>query len=274
MISFKTLQAYRSIALPLSANISGVITFPYSGIHFNPPFRKDTPPMCRGPVQGLHAYDIGGTLVDTTERDRTLEALFSLSDGGVRENLFRNPELTRLISNAQELGILSGDINTPPCDGATEQLERERTEGYGILALTVGTYAMARSMLYGAKLLPKVDGLVTTEELIDAEFDPTQKTQRMFELIGRTLAVYHGQTFKSYTDNSLDDARAAIAARETLAREYGRNAHFPIYLVHPTATDDELGETDFGAVVIRRITEKGERDNKTSSYTLGEHHAN
>lgn len=274
MILSKTLQDYHPIALLISRNMIGVNTLPYSGIVFNPPFRGETPSMRRELTQGLHAYDIGGTLVDTTARDRTLEEMFSLSNEGVRENLFRNPDLTRLISNAQELGILSGNINTPPCDSATEQLERERTEGDGILAVTVGTYAMARSMLYGAKLLPKVDGLVTTEELIDAELDPTHKTQKMFKIIGHVLAQYYGQALKSYTDNSLDDAREAIAAREALVKEYGRSGYFPIYFVHPTATDEELGETDFGAVVIRRITEKGTADQKTSSYKPGEYHAN
>lgn len=272
MISSKTLQDYHPIALPLAGE--GIGRLPYSGVYFNQTVRRDTPPMRQELVQGLHAYDIGGTLVDTIERDRTLEEMFSLPENGIKRALFKNRELTRLISNAQELGILSGDINTPPCDGVVEQLEKEKAEGYGILAVTVGTYAMARSMLYGARLLPRVDGLVTTEELIDGTFDPTHKTQKMFEMIGHTLAEYYGQALKSYTDNSLVDAKAALAARETLVKEYGRNAHFPIYFVHPTATDEELGETDFGVVVIRKITEKGERDTKTSSYKIGEYHAN
>ena len=235
--------------------LAPVTDIPYSGKVERPAFIHSFP------SDAVHGYDIGGTLASATNRDKVIRDLLGLvPDADVKQCWFRDEEMTRRISLAQEEGILSGKINVEALPGVFPQLARQRLCGCGILAITVGTYQMGRSFLYGAGLEQAVDGLVTTEEAIALGVTPAskahKKTPELFVAVSTALADGQGLHLASYTDNSLDDAVAAVKARELLLQRYGTKAFFPIYFVRGDTDHSELGETASGFIVISSLQDK------------------
>ena len=240
---------YQHIGSPVGER---TIHLPYSGSYRNLGF--DTSKITR---EAIHAYDIGGTLANAQKRDQVIRETLRL-EGEVKELLFKDTELTQRISEAQALGIASGKITVRPWDGVVEQLVKEREEGYGTLAITVGTYQMARSFLGGARLTQYMDGLITTEEASLYGVDVSKKTEELFILTYTKLVDKFGMPIVSYTDNNVAEVHAAIAARKELVKRYGEIAKFPVYHLKTNATEEELGQTSTGHIVIRTIKEKRE----------------
>ncbi|MFC1723949.1 hypothetical protein ACFL0V_07470 [Nanoarchaeota archaeon] len=243
---------YKNFASPISDK--GPHELPYSGVYHNPGLTLED-------TNKIHAYDIGGTLAKAHERDTKIKQLLGLPiDENIKSCLFSNPTMTKKISEAQEQGILSGAITIDTLDGTVAQLSKEKKKRNKILALTVGTYQMARSFLHGAKLEEYIDNLVTSEEAAHQLSIPAnRKTAEMFISTYTKLAGKYGKGFSSYSDDSERDIKAALKAREILVQRYGQQAgFFPIYHVKPEASDNELREDSSGVIKIRSILEKPE----------------
>jgi len=234
-------QPYKNLPSLLSDESN--INLPYSqGIYHNPGY----------PTSGIvHGYDIGGTLASAKNRDRVIREILGFKPGmDIKSVLFKDPELTAKISYAQEKGILNGEIAIEPLEGVIEQLEKEWARHEDTIAITVGTYDMARSFLHGARLSDYIAALVTSEEAGVGN----EKTDSMFMRIYERLKE-KGQTMVSYCDDSERDAMAAAR----VSRYFGRKGEkeFKVYLVKADASDEELGPNEAGYTVIRSIDEKG-----------------
>ena len=232
---------YRNFASPLSD--AGSVELPYSGTYDNPGYE----PSCRR----VHAYDIGGTLAGAKGRDEAIRQSLGLeADADIKKVLFTDTEMTKRISEAQEKGILEGDITVNSLDGVVDQLSGEQDTGEEAVLITVGTYQMARSFLHGAKLEDYVSALVTSEEAESGNKKTVDVFVRTYERLREK-----GQEIATYCDDSENDALAAVEASRTIEGKYGKG--FKVYLIKKDAADDELGKNDNGYIVIRSIADKG-----------------
>ncbi len=221
------------------------VSLPYSEDYRNPGYI----PGCSGIV---HGYDIGGTLAAAEQRDRVIKELLDLDpDVDLKQLLFDDPRLTKNISQAQEEGIRSGKIKIQALDGVVEQLEKEQARGEDRILLTVGTYQMAKSFIYGAGLHDYVSALVTSEEARTGR----QKTPQMF------IAAYErlrkrGKRLVDYCDDSKSDAQAASQASRYLQDRYGSG--FSVYLVDPgrTTKQDSKDYTVISSLAEKQVRRK------------------
>lgn len=240
-------EKYRNLASPLSD--AGTLELEYSGTYENPGYKP------KGSVV-VHAYDIGNTLANTNGRDESIKKILGLApDSNIKNLVFADQEATRKISQAQEKGILSGEIAVCSLDGVISHLEKEKSRGEDSVMITVGTYQMARSLLHGAGLSEYVAALVTSEEAGSGN----RKTVDVFVRTYDSLRA-KGRILETYCDDSEADAKAAVEASRIAESRYGKG--FTVYLVKKNASDDALGPNEKGYFVIRSIAEKDEENNE------------
>ncbi|HIJ10989.1 TPA: hypothetical protein HA278_02935 [Candidatus Woesearchaeota archaeon] len=221
------------------------VSLPYSGEYENPAYQS-------GASSIVHGYDIGGTLASAQNRDIAIREILGLEDGeDIKSSLFVDSDVTRRVSTAQEEGIKTGKIKVDALDGVVEQLSEERDKGEDRALVTVGTYQMARSFIYGAGLEDYVTALTTSEEAGTGN----QKTVEMFVDVYERLKE-RGKTMKTYCDDSERDAKAAVEASKIIEERYDDG--FTIFLVKRDAEDEEVGLNQDGYIVIRSIRDKSQ----------------
>ncbi len=219
------------------------VSLPYSGTYRRPSYQPGSSPA-------VHGYDIGGTLADARERDSAIRAILSLPpDADIKNCLFVDEKATKRISRAQEEGIMAGNITVDALDGVVEQLTAERERGEDCVLITVGTYQMARSFMYGAGLGEYVTALTTSEEARTGN----TKTAEMFLRVYDALKQ-RGKTLVTYCDDTEQDALAAVEAGRIVQDREGSG--FTVFLIRKDAEEHELGRNKAGYVVIRSVREK------------------
>ena len=237
------LQTHKYQNFPSPLSNAGEVKLPYSGTYHNPGYNPSTP-------GNVHAYDIGGTLAGAKGRDDAIRRILSLSpDADIKSVLFNDDNATRRISKAQEQGILKGEFNVDALEGVVNQLSVEQSFGEDAVMITAGTYQMARSFLYGARLEDYVSALVTSEEAETRNKKTVDIFVRAYEKLQEK-----GKIIQTYCDDSEGDAKAAVEASNIVENRYGKG--FTIYLIKKDATEEELGPNKTGYTVIRSIDEK------------------
>ena len=242
-------RPYQNFASPISS--AGEVMLQYTGTYNNPGYHP-------GGSGKVHGYDIGGTLAGAKGRDDAIRQILGLDPkADVKKVLFTDDDMTVQISQAQEVGLKKGAFSVNSLDGVVSQLAKEMANDEDAVAITVGTYQMARSFLHSGRLEDYITALVTSEEAGTGN----KKT------VGIFLETYvalrsKGRVMVDYCDDSVKDAQAAVEASRIVENKYG--VGYIVYLVKSDATDEELGMHDDGYVIIRDISDKGKYDEKVS----------
>lgn len=196
----------------------------------------------------VYLTDFGGTVAGAKQRDKVIRAKLGLADEANVKNVLTDYDLGKRVSQAQEEGIESGEIEVNPLEGVERHLEYVKSMGVNVVGATVGTRQMARAFIRGAGLDDYIDSMVTSEDLGTGD----KKTPGMFVQIYEALRK-HNQRIGSYRDDSKKDALAAVGGSRIIQERYQDG--FTVFLIDENATDEELGMSDEGYVIVRSIVE-------------------